>query len=89
MPTLGLLHLNADAVDRLSGSVENPSERLRRHVHDQTSSPVPALDRLHDISVWRQLSAIWSKIVHRSLDLIEHEYRWQAMISRAGRRTAR
>src|SRR5215831_18542974 len=51
---LAVLHLNSDAVDRLSGSVENPSEWLRRHVHDQTSLAVPFLNRLHDISVWRQ-----------------------------------
>jgi hypothetical protein len=37
---------------------------------------VPALNRLHDISVWRQFSTIWSKIVYRALDLVEHEYRW-------------
>jgi hypothetical protein len=41
---------------------------------------VPALDRLHDISVWRQFSTIWSKIVYRSLDLVEHEYRWPPMM---------
>src|SRR5215469_6695217 len=74
------LHLNADAVDRLSGSVEDPSEWLRRHVHDQTSLAVPALDRLHDIAVWRQFSTIWSKVVYRSLDLVEHEYRRPAMM---------
>src|SRR5262249_48423948 len=74
------LHLNADAVDRLSGSVEDPSEWLRRHVHDQTSLAVPALDRLHDIAVRRQFSTIWSKVVYRSLDLVEHEYRWPAMM---------
>jgi hypothetical protein len=67
-------------VDRLSGSVENPSEWLRRHIHDQASFAVPALDRLHDISVWRQLSTISSKIVYRSLDLVEHEYRWPSMM---------
>jgi hypothetical protein len=30
-------------VEGLSGSVENPSERLRRHAHDQTALAVPAL----------------------------------------------
>src|SRR5215467_5782836 len=74
------LHLNSDAVDRLSGSVENPSEWLRRHVHDQTSLAVPFLNRLHDITVWRQFGTIWSKIVYRSLDLIEHKYRWPPMM---------
>src|SRR6516225_6907720 len=77
---LAVLHLNSDAVDRLSGSVENPSEWLRRHVHDQTSLAVPFLNRLHDISVWRQFGTIWSKIVYRSLDLIEHKYRWPPMM---------
>src|SRR5262245_21613914 len=61
------LHLNSDAVDRFSGSVENPSEWLRRQVHDQTSLAIPILDRLHDISVRRQFSAIWSNIVHGPL----------------------
>src|SRR6516164_4502387 len=74
------LHLNSDAVDRLFRSVENPSEWLRRHVHDQTSLAVPFLNRLHDISVWRQFSTIWSKIVYRSLDLVEHKYRWPPMM---------
>ena len=74
------LHLNPDAVNRLCGRVENPSEWLRRHVHDQASLAVPVLDRLHDISVWRQFSTIWSKIVYRSLDLVEHEYRWPPMM---------
>src|SRR5262249_41216677 len=80
-PRLGVhLHLNSDAVDGLFGTVENPSEWLRRHVHDQTSLAVPVLDRLHDISVWRQFSTIWSKVVYRSLHLIEHEYRWPPMM---------
>src|SRR5262249_31921486 len=70
------LHLNSDAVDGLFGTVENPSKWLRRHVHDQASAAVPALDCLHDISVWRQFSTIRSKIVYRSLHLVEHEYRW-------------
>src|SRR6516165_6688704 len=68
------LHLNSDAVDGLLGTVENPSKWLRRHVHDQASLAVPALDCLHDISVWRQLSTIRSKVVYRSLHLVEHEY---------------
>src|SRR5262249_9563978 len=72
-----------DAGDRLSGSVEDPSEWLRRHVHDQTSLAVPASDRLHDIAGWRQFSTIWSKVVYRTLDLVEHEYRRQAMMMEA------
>ena len=74
------LHLNPDAVNRLCGSVENSSEWLRRHLHDQTSLAIPALDRLHDISVRRQFGTIWSKIVYRALDLIEHEYRGPSMM---------
>jgi hypothetical protein len=74
------LHLNPDTVNRLCGSVENPSEWLRRHVHDQTSSAVPALDRLNDVSVWRQFSTIRGKIVYWSLDLVEYEYRWPPMM---------
>src|SRR5262249_11298669 len=74
------LHLNSDAVDRFSGSVENPSEWLRRQVHDQTSLAIPILDRLHDISVRRQFSAIWSNIVHGPLHLVEHEQRWPSVM---------
>src|SRR5262245_4434673 len=74
------LHLNSDAVDRLSRSIENPSERLGRHVHHQTSLPIPILDRLHDIAVRRQFSAIRSTIVHRPLHLIEHENRRPSMM---------
>src|SRR3974377_117746 len=74
------LHLNSDAVDRLFGSVENPSKWLRRHVHDQTSLAIPIFDRLHDISVRRQFSAIWGKIVYWPLDLVEHEHRWPSMM---------
>src|SRR3974377_436250 len=65
------LHLNSDAVDRLFGSVENPPEWLRRHVHDQTSLALPILDRPHDVSVRRQFSAIWGKIVYCPLALAE------------------
>src|SRR6516165_1853207 len=63
------LHLHSDAVDGLFGTVENPPKWLRRHIHDQTSLAVPALDRLHDISVRRQFSAVRSKVVYRSLHL--------------------
>jgi hypothetical protein len=55
--------------------VEDPSGWLRRHIDNQTSLTLPRLDRLDDIPVWRQLRTVWSKIKHRSLDLIEHEYR--------------
>jgi|RhiMetdeSRZDD1v2_1073273.scaffolds.fasta_scaffold82771_3 hypothetical protein len=74
------LHLNSDAVDRLSGSVENPPEWLRCHIHDQASLAIPILDRLHDISVRRKLSPIWSNIVYRPLHLVEHEHRWPSMM---------
>ena len=74
------LHLNSDAVDGLFGTVENPSKWLRRHIHDQTSLAVPALDRLHDISVRRQFSTVRSKVVYRSLHLVEHEYRRPPMM---------
>src|SRR5262249_4127876 len=76
----GRLHLNSDAVDRLSGSVENPSKWLRCHVDDQTSLAIPILDRLHDISVRRKLSTIWSNIVYWPLHLVEHEHRWQSLL---------
>ena len=74
------LHLNSDAVDRLSRSIENSSERLGCHVHDQTSLAIPILDRLHDIPVRRQFGAIRSTIVHRPLHLVEHENRRPSMM---------
>ena len=55
---LRCLHLDSDAVERLSRGVEEPVRlvaALRRHVHDQTSLTIPGLDRLYDIPVWRQL----------------------------------
>jgi hypothetical protein len=70
---LDRLHLDSDAVERLPRGVEYPSGWLRRHVHDQTSLTIPRLDRLYDIPVWRQLRTVWSKIMHWSPDLIEHE----------------
>src|SRR5262249_24828895 len=51
-----------------------------RNVDEQMCLAVPFLNRLHDISVWRQFGTIWSKIVYRSLDLIEHKYRWPPMM---------
>jgi hypothetical protein len=70
---LRCLHLDSDAVERLSRGVEDPSGWLRRHVYDQTSLTIPGLDRLYDIPVWRQLRTVRSKIMHWPLDLVEHE----------------
>ena len=70
---LDRLHLDSDAVDRRFRGVEDPSGWLRRHVHNQTSLTVPRIDRLYHIPVWRQLRTVRSKIMHRWLDLIEHE----------------
>jgi hypothetical protein len=76
----GGLHLDSNAADRVRCGIENPSEWLQRHIYDQTSLTVPRLNRLDDIPVWRQLGAVWSKIVNRSLDLIEHEDRRPTMM---------
>ena len=67
-------------MERLSRGVEDPSGWLRRHVHNQTSLTIPSLDRLYDIPVWRQLRTVWSKIMHWSLDLVEHENRRPPMM---------
>ena len=77
---LRCLHLDSDAVERLSRGVEDPSGWLRRHVHNQTSLTIPRLDRLYDIPVWRQLRTVWSKIMHWPLDLVEHENRRPPMM---------
>ena len=74
------LHLNADTVDRFTGGVQNTPQRLWRHVHHQTSLATPMLECLHDVPVWRQLRAVGSHIVYRSLDLVEHEHRWPSMM---------
>jgi hypothetical protein len=67
------LHLDSDAVERLSRSVQNTSGWLRCHVYDQTSLTIPSLNRLYDIPVWRQLRTVWRKIMNRTLNLIEHK----------------
>ena len=75
-----LLHFDSDAVDSFPRGVEDPSRWLWRHVHDQTSPTVPRLNRFYDIPVWRQLRAVWSNIMHRSLDLVEYEDRRPSMM---------
>jgi hypothetical protein len=77
---LDRLHLDSDAVDRLPRGVEDPSGWLGCHVHNQTSLTIPPIDRLYDIAVWRQLRTVWSKIVHRWLDLVEHDDRRPPMM---------
>src|SRR6476660_432647 len=72
---LGRLHLDSDAVDRLLRGIQDPSGWLRCHVHDQTSLTVPCLNCLYDIPVGRQLRTVWSKIMYRRLNLVEHEDR--------------
>jgi hypothetical protein len=42
---LDRLHLDSDAVDRLPRSVEDPSGRLRRHIHNQIALTLPRFDR--------------------------------------------
>ena len=81
------LHLNSDAVDRLSGSVENPSKWLRCHVDDQTPLAIPILNRSHDISVRRKLSTIWSNIwTGPYIDFTDRLYhRWAALCDTCNR----
>ena len=71
--SLDRLHLDSDAVDRRLRGVEDPAGLLRCHVYNQTSIAVPRIDRLYNVPVWRQLRTVWSKIMHRWLDLVEHE----------------
>jgi|SRR6516225_2927023 hypothetical protein len=74
------LHLDSDAVERLSRGVKDPSGWLRCHIDNQTSLTVPRLDRLYGIPVWRQLRTVRSKIMHRPFDLVEHEDRRPPMM---------
>src|SRR5215203_3928810 len=38
------------------------------------------LECLHNVPVWRQLRAVGSHVVYRSLDLVEYEHRWPSMM---------
>src|SRR4051794_26411172 len=75
VPLRSRLHLDADPVDRLPRSVEDPAGWLGCHVDDQTPLTIPALDRLDDLPVGRQLGTIRRDVMNWPLDLIEHEDR--------------
>ena len=56
----------------LSGGIEDPPGCLGGHVTTSTLT-VPALDRLYNMPVGRQLGTVRSNVVDRSLHLVEDE----------------
>lgn len=67
-------------MNRGVGLVQNATWWLWRHFNDQTSDPIPGVQRSNHVTVCWLAASVGSDVDDRRLDLVEHENRRPAMM---------